>query len=489
MLKYGPILFLFLVAGCAEPTVSDEQRFIDGVAEAMGGRTAVTSARTLTLEGEGRILNLGQDIVPESMTKEFGITDLQLTLDLTSVSSLTRRTRTPLFPYFLGNHPIQQTFGVAGDVAYDLNLEGSARRMPAHVAWERQTAYYHHPFPLLHAVLQGAARIQNVAEEDGFALAEVVTADGKPFTIALDPNSQLPVWIRSTVHHPYLRDVIRTTHFDDYQTVKGVKLPSVLMEQLDEFTVANWRVLSQTISAEIADIPAPPAAVAAPPPSGNTPVEMAVEPIGKGVWLLVGRGYNSALIEFSDHLMLVEAPDVSHTIAALAKAADLVPDKPVTQLVNSHYHFDHSAGVRRAIAEGLTIITHATNAAFYRRLAQQPSTLVPDALSESPKDLVIEAFDDKASYEDETMTVELYHLEGSPHTDGLIMAYVPRERVVIQVDAFTPGSRSPQTSAPNLLENIRRHGLDVERIVPLHNNIVALSALEDAVAKLESAGS
>ena len=32
--------------------------------------------------------------------------------------------------------------------------------------------------------------------------------------------------------------------------------------------------------------------------------------------------------------------------------------KPLTELVVSHHHFDHTGGIRQAIAEGLTIIAH-----------------------------------------------------------------------------------------------------------------------------------
>ena len=486
MLRYVPLFALLVIGACAEPPQSAEQQFIASVVTAMGGEDRIRAANTLVVEAEGRLVNLGQDIVPESTTKEFGISDVTITVDLNNVRSHTRQTRTPLFPYFLGQDPVQQVFGLDDGIAYNLNFDGSARRMPLHVGLERQSAYYHHPLTLVRAMLMGTAQIQGVSDHNGFKVAEVVTQDDKTLRIGLDPDTQLPVQIRSLDHHPYLRDVDRATKFSDFKTFDGLVLPTTVQKSVDEFTIANISLLSQTVDADNTDLAAPREAAAAPVPTGPGPVEIAVEQIGEGVWFLVGRGYNSVVVEFADHLMLMEASDVPHTVAALAKARELVPDKPVTQLVNSHYHFDHSAGIRTAIAEGLTIITHASNEAFYRRLAKQPSTIIPDQLAENPRDLSIEAFEDKATYQDDSMTVEVYHLKGSPHTDGLIMAYVPSVRAVIQVDAFTPGSPARQTSAPNLLENMRRHNLDVQHVVPLHNNIVDLGTLEAAVAALES---
>ena len=322
--------------------------------------------------------------------------------------------------------------------------------------------------------------------EDGLALADITTADARKFSIAVDPTTRLPAYIRSTDHHPYLRDVVRRTDFSDYETSGEMTRPSSLSQNLDEFSVIKLQVSSQEVNASIEDISVPPEAVSAAPMAGDGAVEISVEHVDEGVWFLVRRGYNSVLIEFTDHLMLVEAPNEAHTLAVLAEARELVPGKPVTQLVNSHYHFDHSAGIRTAVAEGLTVLTHAANEAFYRRMAKQPSTIVPDLLSKTPRDIEIEVFEEQATYEDESMVVELYHLKGSPHTDALLMAYLPKQRLIIQGDAFTPGSRSIQMSAPNLLENIQRYELEVDRIVPLHGKIVELEALETAVKALQN---
>ena len=443
-IKYVPLaIALVALCSCAEPPVSEEQAFLDDVAAAMGGKENIEAATTLVIKAKGRSLNLGQDRVPETMTKEFDISDFVLTMDLTHGRSRTTLTRTPLFPYFLGQDPVRQTFGIDGDVAYDVGFDGSMRRAPVHAAMERRSTYYHHPLPLLQAALLGTATTDNLREENGLDLADITTSGGKVFTLAVNATTRLPAFIRSTDHHPYLRDVVRTSLLSDYKSIGAMMLPGAVSQSLDEFAVVKLEATSQEVNGPIEDTTAPPEVVAAPPPSTNTTVELSAEQIGEGVWFLVGRGYNSVLIEFSDHVMLVEAPTESHTVAALERARELVPDKAVTQLVNSHYHFDHSAGIRTAVAEGLTVLTHAANEVFYRRLATQPSTIVPDRLSQAPKDLEIEVFDEKAVYEEESMTVELYHLNGSPHTDALLMVYLPKQRVVIQGDAFTPGSRSP----------------------------------------------
>jgi len=142
--------------------------------------------------------------------------------------------------------------------------------------------------------------------------------------------------------------------------------------------------------------------------------------------------------------------------------------------------------VRTAVAEGLTVITHAANEAFYRRMAEQPSTIVPDALARAPKPIKIETVDEQRTYEDESMKLELYHVAESRHSGSILMAYLPEQRLLIEADLYTPGRTAPQTFAPNMLENIERYGLEVDRVVPIHGGVVDFETVEAAVSSLQN---
>jgi len=485
MLKYLPaIVAISLLAGCAKAPVPVEQQFIDDAAAALGGKSNIEAVSTLTIEGQGHMLNLGQDLTPESVTMRFEISGYELAVDLANGSSRTELTRTPQFTYFRGPDPMRLVFGIDGGIAYNIGADGSAQRAPENMARERRSTYYHHPLPLLQAALLGTATTSNVRDEDGHTLADFKTSDGKSLTMAVDATTKLPVYIRSADHHSYLRDVTRQTNFSQYEEVGGINLPSELSQTLDEFSVFNLRLTAHNINAAVGDLSAPPEAASAEPISGASPANVTAEEVADGVWFLAGQSHHSVLIEFSDHLMVVEAPNETRTLAVLAKAAELVPDKPVTQLVNTHHHFDHSAGIRAAVSEGLTIVTQAANEAFYRRMAEQPSTIVPDALAHKPQAIKIEVVEDVRSYADDSMAVELYHIAGNPHSDSMLMAYLPEHRLIIEADAFTPSPGRAQLFSPNLLENIQRHGLEIDRIVPIHGGVGDFAELESHVQGL-----
>jgi hypothetical protein len=212
-----------------------------------------------------------------------------------------------------------------------------------------------------------------------------------------------------------LGDVAISTSFAAYQDVGGLQLPTSLTTKTDDFTTAEIRVAKQAVDADAGDLAAPADAAKAPAVAGPPPPPtVAVQELAKGIWYLAGGSHHSVLVEFADHLMLIEAPqNDARALAVIAKAREVRPGKPLTQVVNSHHHFDHSGGIRAAISEGLTVVTHQGNAALFEELAKRPHTIVPDALGKNPKPATIEPVTDEKVITDGTMTVNLYAVTGA----------------------------------------------------------------------------
>ena len=86
-------------------------------------------------------------------------------------------------------------------------------------------------------------------------------------------------------------------------------------------------------------------------------------------------------------------------------------------------------------------------------------------------------------------TVEVHTIEGSVHSQGFLMVYLPSEKLLIEADAYTPGPpkaappAEPNDNHVNLVQNIERLKLSVERILPLHGRIASLTELYAAIGR------
>ena len=473
------------VYGCAPPP--PEMQLIIDAAEAMGGERPLSELESLLIEGDGRQYRLGQNTSPANPLPYFSIDSYVREIDL--VNNTWRLVERRTSSYLTGN-PIngrQQTTGSDGDVAYNINDDGEVSRASAKVAMERQADQYDHPAALVHLALSDETTVvANLRQEDGQDVVDITAPGGQTYTMYVDSATKFPSSIVTTSYDTVLGDVTRATHFEDYFETGGfggfqarLILPRGIGSSIDDFTIWELRVDSAT-NRELDDLSAPGEAQSAPAPEFQADVQ--VEEVGEGIWLLAGQSHHSLLVEFDEYLALVEAPQHdARTLAVIAAARELQPEKPLQYVVNTHHHFDHAGGIRAAISEGLTVITHESNAEFYQEIAQRPHTIMPDALANNPQELVLELVANEI-YElgEGRRTLEIARVRPDSHTDAMLVAYLPRERTLIEVDLYTANSRMAPF-AENLLRTIADREWQVENVLPLHGTPFEISVLEGAV--------
>ncbi len=467
MLRCLAVVTVLLASGCSRLT--PEQQIVVDAAAALGGRDQIASARTLVIQGGGTQYNLGQDVVPGASGQTFTVTGYRRAVDLAGGRARTELTRQPNFVYFQGPAPQRQVQGLDGAVGYNVAPNGTAQRTAAAVADDRRTEIVHHPLTAVRAASDPMAVLSNPRTEGGQSVVDVATAGGTRFTLAIDAATKLPSRVTTRADNVNLGDVAISTEFGGYQPVGAFQLPTRLTSRTDDFTTQDLTVSTQAVDGDAGDLAAPAAVASAPVPAPPAQTVTA-EVLANGIWLLGGGSHHSVLVEFADHLLLIEAPQHdARTLAVIAKARELRPGKPLTQLVNSHHHFDHSGGIRAAISQGLSLITHQGNVALFQDLAVRPHTLVADALAASPRAASIEGVSGDKTITDGSMTLTLFPVRGA-HSETMLVAYFPKERLLVEADLYTPGG-AVQMFAGDFLAQVKARNLRVDRVAPLHGGV------------------
>ena len=190
------------------------------------------------------------------------------------------------------------------------------------------------------------------------------------------------------------------------------------------------------------------------------------------------------VIEFADHMTLFEVGGGAERVAAVVKAArQIVPSKPVTEVIVSHHHFDHTAGLRQAVAEGLTVISRRDNGVIFREMTSRPTPNFPDALGRNPRPLKFIPVDDHLQLKDATMTVDIYHVIANNHMADAVFAYIPEHKAMIEGDIAT-AAEDLQWWGDSWLDNINYRKIDVQLNVPVHMDVMT----REQVLKMVDAG-
>jgi hypothetical protein len=487
-----------------------EQQIVNDTATALGGRDRVMAVKTMLLEGAGNFVGItslryDDDIGFKSAIEQ--LRDVKRAYDLANTRARFELTRMVEYVFYIGDAPTRTIQGLDGTVAFNIN-PANQNASPAfgNQGTARRLDYLRHPLTLLRAALGPDAKLSNSRTEGGERIVDVAIGDLPPLTLAISATTKLPTRIFEIVDNNLFGDTLQAIEFTDYKAVNGLQLPTLFTNWQDKREIGQIRINRMAIDGDVGNLAAPAsvsttlqAGASGGPGRGGrgglTPPGNPAQELAKGLWRVTGTTHHSLIVEFNDHLMVVEANNPERVRAVWARAKELRPNKPITQLIVTHHHFDHTGGVREAVALGVNeIITHQYNVNFINELLQRPHKINPDALAKMgnfkmPK---ITAIGDSSVIKDSSMTVNLYHLLDNTHADTNLLIYFPASKILTQVDVYMPNDArhiidgEPLGHAPwnrNVMENIKHRKIQVDTHAPLHGDVVPWSKfVEDTIA-------
>ncbi len=470
------------LAGCAAVSSVEPQAALARADQAMGG----SNLKSIRFAGSGTAGQFGQAYQPGMAWPKTNLTSFARVADYENGALRQDIAQNRAEPTGGGATPLmgtgeQRATGLLrGTSAW--NMVGPAPQPAILAVSGRVHDLWTSPHGVIKAALKNNATAR-MRDEGGKALTAISFTQPGMFTATAFINADnLVERVESVQPNPVMGDTAATTWYSDYKDFGGVKFPTRIRQSMGGF-----EVLDVTINEVQANQPSQievPALVTA------AAERVTADKAADGVWFMAGGSHNSVAIEMADHMMLVESPLYDGRAAPLiAEVNKLSPGKGIRYVVNSHHHFDHAGGLRTAAAEGAEIIASAQARPYLERTLANPNRISPDAFEKSGKRATVSGVDGKRVFTDGKRVVEVYFIEGSVHAQGFLMVYLPAEKLLIEADAYTPGApgaappAQPNGNNVNLVQNIERLKLNVERILPLHGRMVPMAELYAMVGR------
>jgi len=484
---FRSILLTRLLTGLALPAAA--LAFIPGTAvsqEAEGvlrrAASAMGDPKSIRYAGEGTGWSFGQAFKPGMPWPKINVHSQTRTINYETASMNDEITLSRAEPKGGGGYPpvAQQRNNQFVSAGYAWNQAASGPLPGPRFVVDRTHQLWITPHGVIKAATKNKAGLKWRTEGGKSIAAISFTEPGRFAATAFINEEFLVERVESRLPDPVLGETVAVTRYSDYRDYGGVKFPSRIQQSQGGFPVLDLAVKEVQPNA--------PADIQPPDTVRNATERVTTEKVAEGVWHVAGGSHNSVAIEMKDHIVVMEAPlNDGRTGPVLEEVKKLAPGKPIRFVINSHNHFDHSGGLRTAVAEGATIITQAGNKAYFERAFATPNKINPDRLTQSGKKATFRTVNDKLVLSDGSRTVEIHRIAGGDHSDTFIMAYLPKEKLLIEADAFTPlppNAPPPAQANPNhlvLVANLERLKLSVDRILPLHGRVVPLADLYAAV--------
>jgi glyoxylase-like metal-dependent hydrolase (beta-lactamase superfamily II) len=355
--------------------------------------------------------------------------------------------------------------------------------------------------------LKGAAANNATARQQGgqqvvsFSPPGFKSPSGQTYLVTGYINNQnLVTKVETRVEHAVVGDLLVEFEYSTYQNMGGVQVPTRIVQRQAGLPTFDASIRSATANppnlTELLTPPPPPAgrggapAAAAAAPAPQAPAAPPVEKLGDGAFK-IGGNYASLAVDMGDHILVIESgQNDARGMAVIAAAKQAIPNKPVRFVVNSHPHFDHASGLAAVVAEGSTILTHRNNEEVLERLLSGPRTLIGDSLSKvsSRRSNVVESVGDRDVRRGSNGKVVELHRVPNEHSDGMLLVYLPAEKVLWTADITAVNPNPGQLVVLKAVVNVvNSQKLDFNTFIPAHPPNPDRPITRDDVMKAASA--
>jgi glyoxylase-like metal-dependent hydrolase (beta-lactamase superfamily II) len=477
----------------SEKSYMQARQVLDAGIAALGGRDAISKVEDISLKYSGINYARNQSLSPDTAYFE-GRVEGALTLDTKGNRAIFEQMST--LPGFKFHN--RQIMKAEKGMAFDMDAKTATSFTNPNAIANIARSRFPHVMLMTAADRAGTLRFLGQETFDGKKQNVIVfsTTDGTLWTLYFDAATNLLTKFENLDTDSRVGDVTQEFIIPGYTTAGGVKIPTGRIVRRGGEVTQNIKVSDVQLNTRPAESAFErPQGFEDMPANNPTPAPTVVE-LAKDVYLVqdAANGYNVMFVAMKDYVLVVEAPLNDGTSRrVMAKIKETVPNKPIKYVVATHFHDDHSGGIRAYMGEGVTLVTTPGNKGYFEKVAAATRTISPDALSMKPQPPVIETVENmKRVFTDGEHTVEFYDIGAGPHTKEMLIAYLPKEKIVFQGDLLnlpqagttivTPGNET----TVHFAERLQALGLNVEKIAAVHGRTGTMDELRAAIEKFKA---